>query len=129
MPKIAAAANLKSTQQIRYQRFDELMDFVQSDREEKGLPKRGQVKDLADRCGLSERYVSHIVNHRKPIGTRTARALEKGMGKPTNWMDTLGVVEEQNEDVLIVELAKRAYARDPKKTSKALIAIIEAAAK
>ena len=123
------APNLKSNREIRYLRFDELLEEVRLEREAQDLPKRGQVKDLADRCGLSERYVSHIVNHRKPIGARTARALEKGMGKPANWMDTLNEGQEQNEDVLIVELAKRAYARDPKKTSKVLLAILEGSGK
>lgn len=58
-------------------------------------PERGMMTRFSNTCGVSPRYMSHIRNGRKEIGTKTARDIEagvRGLGKEfadivDNWMD------------------------------------------
>ena len=74
---------------IRMQRFEELRQEFADLPQEHELSEHGRLRRFGEFTGLSDRYLSHIVNGRKNIGHQTARALETAFRKPANWMDSL----------------------------------------
>lgn len=80
----------KEMHQIRQENFQWLFQqFRQAIwRDFPDEPEKGMLKRFADRLGLSDRYLSHINNARKGIGSTTARRIEEALKLERGWMDS-----------------------------------------
>lgn len=67
------------------------------------LPDHGMLKLFGHYLDLSDRYLSHVKNGRKPIGHATARQIEKATGKPEGWLD------QRHDDLEPKSLAERVF--------------------
>ena len=83
--------------EIRMRNYKSLLLMFRDRPDQAGLPEHGLFTRFADKAGVSARYLSHINNDRKNIGTATARRMEAGFGLPVGWMDN---DHEGNSDTL-----------------------------
>jgi len=72
---------------IRRRNYETLMERFKARPEEQGMPVHGLLTRFAKHAGVSVRYLSHINNDRKNIGSSVARQLEAGFNLPIGWLD------------------------------------------
>ena len=83
--------------EIRMRNYKSLLLMFRDRPDQAGLPEHGLFTRFAEKAGVSARYLSHINNDRKNIGTATARRMEEGFNLPVGWMDN---DHEGNSDTL-----------------------------
>lgn len=87
---------------------------------------RGVLVQFSELTGIPQRQLSHINTRRRNIGAATARAIEKGFGEPSGWLDVIHTssvdkLSEDEETRRVLELAKHLYEQAPKELQAALI--------
>lgn len=93
----------------------------------------GSLKAFAIRCGMNERYFSHIKNERKQVGNDLARRTEEALGLETGWLDVEHpddryVAPDNNQgEQLFVETAVAFYRAAPSAAREKLIEAIQQA--
>ncbi len=58
------------------------------DEEKRGLKPYGRISRFSEAAGMDSRYMSHVVNGRKPLGHASCRTIEHSLGLPNGWLDT-----------------------------------------
>lgn len=77
----------RTIDRIRFNNYQALLKRFDLSEAKMGLPPRGALARFGFFCDVSPRYLSHINNGRKHIGSATARKCEEAFGLPTGWMD------------------------------------------
>lgn len=57
--------------------------------------KRWAPADLARALGVSDSYISALLNSKKPFGERTARKMESALGLHTRWLDEPRLIDDE----------------------------------
>lgn len=73
--------------EIRFKNYIKLRARFRERPEEVLLPERGSLGRFATFIEVSEAYLSHVNNRRKPVGNKTAKKLEKAFELPHGWVD------------------------------------------
>lgn len=104
---------MMNSTQIRFTNFLALFKEFRDANPE--LPDRGMLKLFAEKLELSDRYLSHVKNGRKPIGSNTARHIEAKTGKPSGWMDVphQGNVAINENEQWFMDSAMLLYRQNP----------------
>jgi hypothetical protein len=95
---------------IRRARYRQLRELFDARPDQRNLPKYGRTARFAKASALSPRYLSHIDNRRKQIGDQLARQIERALGMPLNWMDSLSSAA-QSASIASAALESEAAAR------------------
>jgi transcriptional regulator with XRE-family HTH domain len=74
------------------------------------LPQRGMLKLFAERLDLSDRYLSHLKNNRKNIGSNVARHIEQKLKLPHGWLDNLHTEKQSPTDAAEAQFVNTALA-------------------
>lgn len=111
-------------QEIRFRNYKTLLvQFRQRD-DQRGEPERGIINRFGEFVGISPRYLSHINNRRKNIGTATARQLEEAFKLPHGWLDhdhLSGPASSNRSEREFVELALRLFRESPVEAQAVLL--------
>lgn len=114
---------------IRLQNFRALFLRFANSPDEAGKPEYGRFKRFCEAGNLNTRYVSHVSNGRKNIGTELCRTIERGFDLPHGWMDqrhdqeaASQAASEDERD--FIELALRLYRENPLRTQRALTRLV-----
>lgn len=58
--------------------------------------KKWAPADLARELGVSDSYISALLNAKKPFGERTARKMESRLGMHSKWLDEPRLIDDEN---------------------------------
>lgn len=109
---------------IRYENFLELLRRYQVER---GGVERGLLLDFSRMVGVSSRQLSHLKCQNRPVGTATARKIERGCGLPAGWMDVRHTDSEPSSEGErgFLDACLKAYRENPLKAHEMLLSIIQ----
>jgi hypothetical protein len=110
--------------EIRKRNYDALLLQFRQKEIQAGEPDRGFLNRFGAFVGISPRYLSHINNARKQIGSDTARKIELAFKLPHGWMDQDhlgGVSASDRTEREFVELALRLFRESPLEAQSMLL--------